>query len=80
MIDAGATSVKLRTTLMPELQRLAQDILDKTLAKDGARMGASQGAIVAMRPDGAVLAMVGGRYYRTSQFNRAVDAIRQPGS
>jgi penicillin-binding protein 1A len=33
-----------------------------------------------MRPDGAVLAMVGGRDYRTSQFNRAVDANRQPGS
>jgi membrane peptidoglycan carboxypeptidase len=79
-IGANATSVKVTTTLMPELQRLAQDILEKTLAKDGARMGASQGAIVAMRPDGAVLAMVGGRDYRTSQFNRAVDAIRQPGS
>src|SRR5260370_42601876 len=43
-------------------------------------MGASQGAIVAMGPDGAVRARVGGRDYRASQFNRAVDAIRQPGS
>ena len=33
-----------------------------------------------MRPDGAVIAMVGGRNYDESQFNRAVDAQRQPGS
>ena len=80
VVGGNATSAKVRTTVVPEMQRLAQDILEKTLAKDGARMGASQGAIVAMRPDGAVLAMVGGRDYRTSQFNRAVDAMRQPGS
>jgi membrane peptidoglycan carboxypeptidase len=65
---------------MPGLQRLAQQILDDALAVQGRRLGVSQGALVAMRPDGAVLAMVGGRDYRTSQFNRAVDANRQPGS
>jgi 1A family penicillin-binding protein len=75
-----STGVRLRTTLMPELQRLGEHILDKILAKQGRRRGASQGALVAMRPDGAVLAMVGGRNYRDSQFNRAVDAHRQPGS
>jgi penicillin-binding protein 1A len=74
------SSVRVRTTLMPDLQRLAQDILDDALAKQGRGLGVSQGALVAMRPDGAVLAMVGGRDYATSQFNRAVDAKRQPGS
>ncbi|MET0169368.1 MAG: penicillin-binding transpeptidase domain-containing protein, partial [Aliihoeflea sp.] len=39
-----------------------------------------QGALVALGPDGAVLAMVGGRDYRQNSFNRAVDALRQPGS
>jgi penicillin-binding protein 1A len=39
-----------------------------------------QGALVAMTPDGAVLAMIGGRDYQDSQFNRAVQARRQPGS
>jgi penicillin-binding protein 1A len=72
--------VRVRTTLRPDMQRLAQTALDQVLSSQGRRMGASQGALVAMRPDGAVLAMVGGRDYRASQFNRAVDAIRQPGS
>ena len=43
-------------------------------------MKASQGALVTMRPDGAVRAMVGGTDYRGSQFNRATQALRQPGS
>jgi penicillin-binding protein 1A len=70
----------VRTTLVPAMQRLAQQSLNEALVTQGARLGVSQGALVAMRPDGAVLAMVGGRDYRTSQFNRAVEANRQPGS
>jgi 1A family penicillin-binding protein len=76
--DAGLTHA--RTTLQLSLQRLAQEIIDETLATNGRRQRASQAALVAMRPDGAVVAMVGGRDYQASQFNRAVDAIRQPGS
>src|SRR5262249_2564999 len=44
------------------------------------RFNVSQGALVAMSPDGAVRAMVGGRNYSESQYNRAVTAKRQPGS
>ncbi len=73
-------SVRVRTTLLPDLQNLAQQTLDDALAKQGRQLGVSEGALVAMRPDGAVLAMVGGRNYDKSQFNRAVDANRQPGS
>ena len=73
-------SVRVRTTLLPDLQNLAQRAVDDALAKQGRQLGVSQGALVAMRPDGAVLAMVGGRDYGSSQFNRAVDANRQPGS
>jgi 1A family penicillin-binding protein len=76
----NTSTMRVRTTLIPEVQRLAQDTLDRVLANEGRRMGASQGALVAMRPDGAVVAMVGGRDYGASQFNRAVDARRQPGS
>ena len=43
-------------------------------------MHASQAALVAMTPDGAVRAMVGGTDYRASQFNRTTQALRQPGS
>jgi penicillin-binding protein 1A len=73
-------SVRVRTTLDTRLQRVAEDVINRALAGEGARAGASQAALVALRPDGAVLAMVGGRDYRDSQFNRAVDANRQPGS
>src|SRR6185312_11353729 len=50
------------------------------LAQKGDKSGVSQGAVVAMTPDGAVRALVGGRSYSESQFNRAVAAKRQPGS
>ncbi|WP_244519829.1 MULTISPECIES: PBP1A family penicillin-binding protein [unclassified Ensifer] len=79
---AGASpgSTTVRTTLVPRLQQLAEDVVARNLDKDGKALGASQAALVAMTPDGAVVAMVGGRDYKTSQFNRAVAAKRQPGS
>jgi penicillin-binding protein 1A len=72
--------VRLRTTVMPEVQKLAQKAVNDVLAAEGAKRHVSQAALVAMRPDGSVVAMVGGRDYKASQFNRAVDAQRQPGS
>jgi 1A family penicillin-binding protein len=76
----GSGNMRLRTTLAPALQRLAEQAVAEVIDKQGAERHASQAALVAMRPDGAVVAMVGGRDYRASQFNRAVDAQRQPGS
>jgi 1A family penicillin-binding protein len=73
-------TIRIRTTLDLRLQQLAANIVKTTLAKDGARDHASQAALVAMKPDGAVVAMIGGRSYARSQFNRAVQAHRQPGS
>lgn len=77
---SSAHTVRVRTTLQPELQALAEKIIDDTLSRQGPRLKASQAALVALRPDGAVIAMVGGRDYRTSKFNRATEANRQPGS
>lgn len=65
----------LRTTLDPELQRLAERAVQTRLA--GLPMEA---ALVALRPDGSVAALVGGKDYQVSQFNRATQAQRQPGS
>jgi 1A family penicillin-binding protein len=76
---ADTRSMKVRTTLVPELQQAAERVLAEAL-KVPRRGGPSQAALVAMRPDGAVVAMVGGRDYDQSQFNRAADARRQPGS
>ena len=67
-------------TLDMELQAKAEKILRDAIFGPGAQAGASQGAIVAMTPDGRVRAMVGGVDYGESQFNRATDALRQPGS
>ena len=73
-------TMRIRTTLVPQLQAAAEQVVTSVLAEAGAADGASQAALVALRPDGAVLAMVGGRSYQDSEFNRAVDALRQPGS
>jgi penicillin-binding protein 1A len=70
----------VQTTLDPALQRQAEQTLTRVLAEQGPAMKASQGALVTMRPNGAVMAMVGGTDYRGSQFNRATQALRQPGS
>lgn len=79
---AGATSrpMRVRTTLDRKVQALAERVVNNALDRSGSSLGASQVALVAMRPDGAVIAMVGGRNYKESQFNRAADARRQPGS
>jgi 1A family penicillin-binding protein len=73
-------TVRIQTTLDLHLQELAADIVNSTLARYGQEKHAEQAALVAMRPDGAVVAMVGGRSYARSQYNRAVQAKRQPGS
>jgi penicillin-binding protein 1A len=73
-------TVRLRTTLVPHLQQAAEEAVRATLAEEGEAHGAGQAALVAMTPDGAVVAMVGGRDYTQSAFNRATEAKRQPGS
>jgi len=73
-------SVRVRTTLVPKLQELAEEVVREALVEDGQRKGASQAALVALRPNGAVVAMVGGLDYSESPFNRTTDAKRQPGS
>jgi len=73
-------TMRVRTTLDPRLQAAAVSALTSVLDKESKARRVQQGALVAMRPDGAVVAMVGGRNYDDSQFNRAVQAMRQPGS
>ena len=72
--------VSVTTTIDPRLQAAAERAVVDELAGKGAKFGVEQGALVAMRPDGAVKALVGGRNYAESQFNRATTARRQPGS
>ncbi|CAA9540996.1 MAG: Multimodular transpeptidase-transglycosylase [uncultured Sphingomonadaceae bacterium] len=72
--DADYGEVRVATTLDSKLQKIAVRAIGR------ARLGGAQAALVAMRPDGRVVAMVGGRSYKASRFNRATQAKRQPGS
>ncbi|MGB8275021.1 MAG: PBP1A family penicillin-binding protein [Alphaproteobacteria bacterium] len=70
----------VRTTLDPRLQRLAEEKVAASLAASGKESNASQAAMVVLSPEGAVRALVGGRDYVESQFDRATQGLRQPGS
>src|SRR3954468_17655148 len=70
----------VRTALDLNIQRNADAVVESKLREYGHEYGAKQAASVVMENDGSVRAMVGGRDYGQSQFNRATDALRQPGS
>ncbi|HEX8288139.1 MAG TPA: PBP1A family penicillin-binding protein [Pyrinomonadaceae bacterium] len=78
--------LRVYTTIDPDLQRIAYEIVNKRLEKldkyfPKKPKGSLQAALVAVRPKtGEIVAMVGGRNYLENQFNRATDAMRQPGS
>jgi len=72
--------IVVETSIDPAMQLFAEQTINEELAAKGAKFGVEQGALIAMTPDGAVRAMIGGKSYAESQFNRAVAAKRQPGS
>lgn len=78
--DHVKRTIRVRTTLEPEVQRAAERVVREALSRPGDAGGATEVALVAMRPNGSIIAMVGGLNYDESQFNRAADAQRQPGS
>jgi penicillin-binding protein 1A len=78
LVGRPDTDIVVETTLDLGLQRAAEDAVVKTLREKASPN--AQGALVAMATDGAVKAMVGGRSYMMSEFNRAAQAKRQPGS
>lgn len=70
----------VRTALDSNLQKKAEDVIEEQLRENAPAYHAKQSAAVVMEPTGAVRAIVGGRDYGASQFNRATEALRQPGS
>ena len=74
LTESGYADVRITTTLDARLQNIARRVTGN------AALGNAQIAMVAMRTNGEVVAMVGGRSYKSSTFNRAVQARRQPGS
>ena len=74
MIDEGSEPIEVWTTLDLNMQRAADDAIRANTP------GKAQGALVSLDRDGAVRAMVGGKDYVASIYNRATQAVRQPGS
>jgi len=70
----------VHTTLDMGLQRKVEADLDKILAEKGTKGNVSQAAVVVLSTDGAIRALAGGRDYAASQFDRAIQGYRQPGS
>jgi penicillin-binding protein 1A len=79
-LSQGDQDLKVHTTLNPAMQAAAEKAVDTVLDEVGERDRIGQAAFVALAPDGAVRALVGGRDMRQSGFNRATQAQRQPGS
>jgi len=79
-IGTPKQDIIVETTLDPRLQVLAENAVNEVLDRQGQAKNASQAALVALDGRGAVRALVGGRSYAASQFNRATQAKRQPGS
>ena len=80
LVGSYDQSIVIETTIDPSIQASAELALRKRLNEEGRKVKASEGALVMLDGLGAVKAMVGGKSYRKSQFNRATKAKRQPGS
>jgi len=76
----GMRKFVARTTIDMGIQKAAEESLEYHLRQYGKQYGVTEGAIVVLDNNGAVRAMVGGRDYGASQFNRATKALRQTGS
>jgi penicillin-binding protein 1A len=80
LIGEVRTDLIVETTIDMQLQSEAEQAIAAALDENAETLGVSQGALVAIDGTGAIRAMVGGRDYAKSQFNRATEAKRQPGS
>ncbi|KQP58552.1 PBP1A family penicillin-binding protein [Methylobacterium sp. Leaf108] len=84
MADAGRLRsdrvLTVKTPLDLAIQKRADQAVENTLRQYGDQYEVEEAAMVILDPDGALRAMVGGSDYGQSQFNRATDALRQPGS
>lgn len=80
LVGARAPDLVVEITVDPVAQERAANILRSAIAREGKARRARQAALVALAPDGAIRAMIGGTDHSSSPFNRALQARRQPGS
>jgi penicillin-binding protein 1A len=78
--QAPTADLVVHTTMEPAVQDAARSAAIRNIHKSGRRVHATEAAVIVMKPDGAVSALVGGIDYDESVFNRATQARRQPGS
>lgn len=79
LVEDTAQDIVVRTTLDLALEHAAEHQIETVLSGQASH-DVSQVALITLAPDGAVRALIGGRDYRQSQYNRATQAMRQPGS
>jgi penicillin-binding protein 1A len=80
LIGEPGTDITIYATLDGRIQSAAENVVKGYMDKEGAKYGFSQAASIFMGTDGAILSMIGGSKYSDSQFNRATQMKRQPGS
>lgn len=80
MLGAPSEDIIVETTMDPEIEESTALVLKKAVEENGVKSKVSQAASVVLRPDGSIVAIVGGIDYSKSQFNRATQGMRQPGS
>lgn len=80
VIGTPKEDIIIETTLDPQVQESTAQILKNAVEKNMGKYNVSQSASVVLRPDGSIVAMVGGIDYSKSEYNRATQGLRQPGS
>jgi penicillin-binding protein 1A len=80
LVKSYDTSIIVQTTIDPVMQSDAETALRKRLTANSKKLNVSQGAMIVLDTKGAVMALVGGKSYKGSQYNRVTKAKRQPGS
>jgi penicillin-binding protein 1A len=80
LVGSTAGELIVETTIDGRLQRRAQALVADVMASEGRKVDAGQAGLVVLDTEGGIRAVVGGRSYEESQFNRALKAKRQPGS
>lgn len=80
LVNETQADLVVETTIDADIQRRANDVVRRELVLQGSLLSANQAAVLVLDPEGGIRAMIGGRTYADSQFNRATKARRQPGS
>lgn len=80
VIGIPKDDIIVETTMDPQVQESTANVLKNAVEENGKKYNVSQAASVVLRPDGSIVAMIGGVDYNKSEFNRATQGLRQPGS